>query len=80
MKCQVVADPLLTVSLPAQLTAWTGMDALTHALEAYSVDMFHPMCDALAVQALAMIKGALPLAVADGKDVAARSHMLAASR
>lgn len=75
----VIADPLLTVSLPAHLTAWTGMDALTHAIEAYCVDAYHPMCDGIALEAMALIKRWLPVAHADGSDVEARAHMLAAS-
>ena len=66
--CTVTAivDPLLTLSLPANLTAWTGMDALTHAIEAFSVDSFHPMCDGIALQSLLMIDKWLPIAYADG--------------
>ncbi len=75
----VIMDPEVTVGLPAGLTAATGMDALSHALEAYCVDAYHPMSDGLSVQALKMIKEALPRAVADGSDLDARSHMLVAS-
>lgn len=79
--CQVtvIADPLLTVSLPPHLTAWTGMDALTHAIEAYSVDSFHPMCDGIALESMRMITESLPLAVTDGENLEARSQMLVAS-
>merc|ERR1712182_6331 len=64
--CQVtvVADPLLTVSLPAHLTAWTGMDALTHAIEALSVNSFHPMCDGIALESIRLIAEWLPVAFA----------------
>lgn len=79
MRMTVVADPLLTVSLPAQLTAWTGMDALTHALEALFVDSFHPMCDGMALEALRLIQISLPKAYAVGTDEEARANMLAAS-
>mmetsp|Transcript_31128 Transcript_31128/g.104014 ORF Transcript_31128/g.104014 Transcript_31128/m.104014 type:complete len:302 (-) Transcript_31128:53-958(-) len=75
----VIADPLLTLSLPPTLTAWTGMDAVTHAIEALSVDSYHPMCDGIALESLRLMHTWLPPAVADGSDVAARSHMLAAS-
>jgi len=75
----VLADPLLTVSLPPHLTAWTGMDALTHALEAYFVAEYHPMCDGIALEAMRLIDAWLPKAVADGTDVEARSNMMAAS-
>jgi alcohol dehydrogenase class IV len=59
------------VSLPPHLTAWTGMDALTHALEAFSVDSYHPMCDGIALEALRLIKEWLPIAHADGSNVEA---------
>jgi len=75
----VVADPLLTVSLPAHLTAWTGMDALTHALEAYFVDAYHPMCDAIALESMRMIHQWLPIAYSEGANVEARGQMLTAS-
>lgn len=74
-----ILDPELTVGLPPTLTASTGMDALCHALEAFITPNFHPMADGLAAQALRMIKGALPRAVADGTDLDARSDMLIAS-
>lgn len=79
--CRVsaVVDPMLTLSLPANLTAWTGMDALTHAIEALSVDSFHPMCDGIALQSLLMIDKWLPVAYADGNNIEARAQMLTAS-
>ena len=76
----VVMDPKLTLTLPATLTAWTGMDALTHALEALSVDMYHPMCDGIALEALRLIQTWLPVAFREGStSLEARSQMLAAS-
>jgi len=79
LRCHVVADPALTLTLPANLTAWTGMDALTHALEALWVDAYHPMCDGIALEALRLIHDWLPTAVRQGGNVEARSRMLAAS-
>lgn len=75
----VIMDPDLTVGLPPGLTAATGMDALSHALEAYCAPSRHPMAEGLALQALAMIAPALPRAVADGADRAARADILIAS-
>ncbi|MDO6584726.1 iron-containing alcohol dehydrogenase [Salipiger sp. 1_MG-2023] len=74
-----ILDPELTVGLPPALTASTGMDALCHALETWITPNFHPMADGLALQALRMIKDALPRAFADGTDLAARADMLIAS-
>jgi alcohol dehydrogenase class IV len=75
----VIMDPELTVGLPRGLTAATGMDALTHALEAFCAPSFHPMAEGLALQSLAMIKDHLPRACADGTDIEAREQMLIAS-
>jgi alcohol dehydrogenase class IV len=75
----VISDPELTVSLPPQLTAATGMDALAHNLEALCAPGYHPMADGLAVEALRLIHDWLPVAVRDGTDLTARAHMLAAS-
>ena len=74
-----VLDPELTVSLPAALTASTGMDALIHAVEAYTCKAANPVSDALALRAIGLVAGALPRAVADGADRAARSDMLLGS-
>ena len=74
-----ILDPELTVGLPANLTAWTGVDALVHAIEAYSVDAWHPLCDGLALEAIALIWEWLPRAVEDGTDLDARGAMLAGS-
>jgi alcohol dehydrogenase class IV len=68
-------DPELTIGLPRNLTAWTGCDALTHAIEAYVVPSFHPMCDGIALQALGMIYRALPLALESPTSIPARGAM-----
>ncbi len=75
----VILDPQLTVSLPADLTAATGMDALAHNLEAYCARGFHPMADGMALEGMRLIKEWLPTAVKDGTDLSARAHMLVAS-
>jgi alcohol dehydrogenase class IV len=75
----VISDPLLTVGLPPKLTAWTGMDALAHCLEAFCAPGFHPLADGIAVEGMRLVKAYLPRAVRDGKDVEARSRMLAAA-
>jgi len=75
----VVADPALTVGLPATITAAVGMDALSHNLEAYCANFYHPMADGIAVQGMKLIWEWLPKAVQDGKDLEARAHMMVAS-
>ena len=75
----VIADPELCYGLPAALTAATGMDALSHSLEAYCAPGYHPMADGIAVEAIAMIKEYLPLACREPQNAEARSHMLVAS-
>jgi alcohol dehydrogenase class IV len=75
----VIADPELTVDLPAKITAWTGMDALSHSLEAWCSPFFHPMSAGIALEGIRLVKDWLPKAFADGHDIAARSHMLVAS-
>jgi alcohol dehydrogenase class IV len=76
---QVFADPELTIGLPPSITAATGMDALTHCVEAYLSLGYHPLCDAIALHGVSLVAGALPKAVADGSDLGARSDMLAAA-
>lgn len=74
-----IADPELTVGLPPKLTAWTGMDALAHCIEAYCAPGFNPMADGIAVEGVRLIADHLPTAVRDGGDLEARSRMLAAA-
>ena len=75
----VILDPVLTVGLPPKLTAATGMDALAHNLEAYCAPGFHPMADGIALEGMYLIKKWLAIAVKDGKNLEARSNMLAAA-
>ncbi|MCC7273109.1 MAG: iron-containing alcohol dehydrogenase [Alphaproteobacteria bacterium] len=75
----VISDPALTVGLPANITAWTGMDALAHNLEAYCSTYHHPLGDGIAVEGMRLVREWLPRAVADGADLEARAHMLAAA-
>lgn len=74
-----ILDPALTVGLPPKLTAWTGCDALVHAIEAYLVPQFQPLCDGAALQALSLIWPSLERAVGHGDDLAARGRMLVGS-
>jgi alcohol dehydrogenase class IV len=74
----VFADPLLTMDLPPFITAATGMDALTHNMEAFLVNMFHPMCDGIALQAISLIHESLETAV-NRPGLESRSKMLIAS-
>ncbi|BDG60176.1 iron-containing alcohol dehydrogenase [Caldinitratiruptor microaerophilus] len=74
-----VLDPLLTLSKPPGLTAATGMDALTHAIESYTNRSYNPISDALSVRAIEMIGRHLRTAVVQGSDVEARHEMLLAS-
>ena len=75
----VIADPELTVGLPPHITAATGMDALSHCLEAYCAPAFHPMADGIAAEGMKIVRNCLPRAVADGSDIDARGHMLVAA-
>ncbi len=76
---KVLLDPELTAGLPQTLTATTGMDALSHSLEAYCSASYHPMADGIALQAMKLVKDYLPKAFNDGNDIDARTHMLVAS-
>ena len=76
---RVLADPALTRGLPAALTAATGMDALSHNIEAYCAPGFHPMADGIALEGIRLVHEALPQAVQNGENIEARSLMMAAS-
>ena len=75
----VILDPDLTIPLPPSLTAFTGMDALAHCLEAYSSNNFHPLSQGIALEGMKMIKDNLILAYKNGKNINARANMLATS-
>ena len=75
----VIADPELTIGLPANITAATGLDAFVHCFEAYCAPGFHPMADGIALEGMRLVKKYLPRAYADGSDIEARSRMLAAA-
>lgn len=72
-------DPEITIGLPPNLTAWTGCDAMVHAIEAYCVPTFHPMCDGIALEGLRLINTWLPSAVDESGNLEARGGMLAGS-
>jgi alcohol dehydrogenase class IV len=74
-----IADPEITFGLPPHLTAATGMDAMTHNLEAYLALGYHPMCDAIALKGVELVHRNLPLAVRDGRNLEARTGMMAAA-
>ena len=74
-----ILDPELTRTLPPKLTAMTGMDALTHAIEAYVDKEWSPASDGLALQAIRLIRDYLLLACAQPDNLPARGAMLAAS-
>lgn len=68
-------DPMLMVGMPASLTAATGIDALTHAIESYICTIHTPFTDALALEAIRLVSSALRKAVRDGSDMQARTDM-----
>src|SRR5688572_1412518 len=74
----VFADPLLTMELPPFVTAATGMDALTHNMEAYLAKNYHPICDGIALEGMRLISTSLEKAVKN-PEVQSRSEMLLAS-
>jgi alcohol dehydrogenase class IV len=74
----VFADPLLTMELPPFITAATGMDALTHNMEAYIAKGFHPLSEGIALEGIALINESIADAV-NKPDLASRSKMMIAS-
>lgn len=74
----VFADPLLTMDLPAAVTAATGMDALTHNMEAYLAKMSHPMCEGIALEGMSLILSSIETAVRS-PTIEARSKMMMGS-
>ena len=74
----VFADPMLTMELPPAVTAATGMDALTHNMEAYVAKMPHPLCEGIALEGISLIAKSINTAV-NKPDLESRSNMLIAS-
>ncbi len=70
-----LVDPELAAGLPSRVTAYTGMDALTHAIEAYTNRHAHPFVNTFALEAVRLIHGSLRTAVEHGSDIEARTHM-----
>ncbi|MBM3733425.1 MAG: iron-containing alcohol dehydrogenase [Acidimicrobiia bacterium] len=79
MPGQAILDPELTVGLPPHITAATGMDAFAHCLEAFCAPGFHPLADGIALEGMRLVRDYLQRAVRDGRDLAARAHMMAAA-
>ena len=75
----VICDPALSVGMPPKITAGTGMDALSHCLEAYCAPGFHPLADGVAVEGVRLIATALPRVMQDPSDLDARAEMMAAA-
>lgn len=75
----IIDDPQLLTGLPTNLTAWTGMDALTHALEAYAAPSYNPLCDGIALEAIRLCEQWLETSFKDGQNAEARAHMMSAS-
>ncbi|TNF29346.1 MAG: iron-containing alcohol dehydrogenase [Bacteroidetes bacterium] len=76
---RVFADPSLTFGLPPFVTAATGMDALTHNMEAYLAKNYHPMCDGIALEGIKLVAKSIETAIHDGKNEQARADMMLAS-
>ncbi len=72
-------DPILTVGMPPMLTAATGMDAITHGIEAYVATKYHPIAEGVALIALRMLGANIRKVSHDGEDVVARGEMLLAA-
>jgi 4-hydroxybutyrate dehydrogenase len=75
----VICDPELTVGMPQFLTAGTGLDAFAHCVEAFCSPHYHPMSQGIALEGMRLVQTYLPRAYADGTDIEARAHMMAAA-
>lgn len=74
-----LCDPELTIGLPPHITAATGMDALSHSLEAYCAPGFHPQADGIAIEGIRLVKDNLETATQSGANIEARANMMAAA-
>ncbi|MEM8697914.1 MAG: iron-containing alcohol dehydrogenase, partial [Pseudomonadota bacterium] len=79
LPAQVIADPALTLGLPPQMTAGTGLDALAHCVEAFCAPSYHPMSQGIALEGMRLVKTYLPRAYRDGQDLEARGQMMTAA-
>ena len=79
LPAQVILDPELTVGLPPMITAATGMDALSHNLEALCSPFYHPMAEGIAIEGIRLVQEFLPRAFRNGTDIEARTQMLVCS-
>ncbi|MEM9105033.1 MAG: iron-containing alcohol dehydrogenase [Pseudomonadota bacterium] len=75
----VIADAEMTVSMPAAITAGTGMDAFAHCLEAYCSPHYHPMSQGIALEGMRLVKEYLPRAYDSPGDMEARANMMSAA-
>ena len=75
----VILDPNLTLELPPRITAYTGMDALAHNLEAFCATEYHPMANGISIEGIKLIKNSLPIAFKEGKNLKSRMDMLTAA-
>ncbi|NQY20811.1 MAG: iron-containing alcohol dehydrogenase [Campylobacteraceae bacterium] len=75
----VILDPNLTYDLPQNITAWTGIDAFVHSLEAYCSPVFHPQADAIALESMRLIKNSLLSVYTNAYNEDARADMIIAS-
>ena len=74
-----ILDPILSLGLPKNVTAGSGMDALAHCIEAFSSPFYHPMAEGTAVEGIRLVKENLLEVYNDGGNVIARANMLVAS-
>jgi len=74
-----LVDAEMTISLPKTLTAYTGMDALTHNIESYLSTQYHPICEAIAIKGVNLASSYIKKAVENGKDLEARTNMMMAA-
>ncbi len=79
MPALAILDPELTIGLPPELTAATGMDAFTHCVESLVAPIFHPMCDAIAEKGIELVARYLERAVKKPDDIEARGYMMLAA-
>ncbi|ODA31844.1 iron-containing alcohol dehydrogenase, partial [Veronia pacifica] len=76
---QVILDPRTTIGLPPHITAATGMDALSHSLEALCAPGYHPMAEGIAIEGIRLVRDYLPVVYQDGDNINGRMQMLVAS-